>query len=349
MHPCRKLTQHRLTTIVGTGGIGKTTVALSIASQTLHSFQDGVWFVDLASLREDEQVSRMLAAALRIQQNFENPTGALTAYLNSRRTLIVLDNCEHLIGAAARLIEELIQRTDSVHILATSREPLCIREERVYRLPALESPAHSERLTAADAVSYSAIELFLERAAGCAGYHLTNEDIPAVADICRRLDGIPLAIELAAARLDSLALPELSLLLDDRLALLTRGRRTAPERHRTMTAALDWSYKRLSDKESILFRRLSVISGPFFRETAGAVAGGDTLSDADIFEALVGLIAKSLVTVDIRGAVAQYRLLDTTRAYALQKLHESGEDVDSIRRYRCFSVASIGLPRSQAR
>ena len=326
-----RLTQRRLVTIVGTGGIGKTTVALSVASEMLNRFEDGIWLVDIAPLREGDLVSRALADALGIKLGYENATEALSGHLSSRRMLIVLDNCEHLVGPVAYLIDELVQHTNYVHILATSREPLCVRDEQVYRLPALESPAHSERLTAADALSYSAIELFLDKATACASYQFTDEDVPVVSEICRRLDGIPLAIELAAARMDSLALRELSLLLDDQFTL-NRGRRTAPERHRTLAAALDWSYVRLSEKENTLLRRLSVFTGAFLRESASVVAGGDAFSHADIDEALASLVAKSLVIADIHGAIAQYRLFHTTRAYALQKLQECGEHAYYLRR-----------------
>ena len=326
------LTQHRLVTIVGTGGIGKTTVALSVAGEMLNRFEDGIWLVDIAPLREGDLVSRALADALGIKLGYENVVEALSGHLSSQKMLIVLDNCEHLVGPVAYLIDELVQHTHFVHIVATSREPLRVRDEQVYRLPALESPAHSERLTAAHALSYSAIELFLERAAACASYQFTDEDVPVVSDICRRLDGIALAIELAAARMDSIALRELSRLLDDQLTLLNRGRRTAPERHRTLAAALDWSYERLSDKESTLLRRLSIFPSAFLRESASVVAGGDPLSHADIVEALASLVAKSLVTADIHGANTQYRLLDTTRAYASQRLQECGEHANCMRR-----------------
>jgi predicted ATPase len=186
--------------------------------------------------------------------------------------------------------------------------------------------------------------LFLERAAASAGYQLTDEDVPIVSEICRKLDGIALAIELAAARVDSMALQELSLLLSDRLTLLNRGRRTAPERHRTMAAALDWSYERLSEKEGALFRRLSVFAGTFPRESASVFASGDGLTHADMVETISSLVAKSLVTADVRNAITRYRLFDTTRAYALQKLHECGEHAFYIRRHEEFCLDRSNQP-----
>jgi predicted ATPase len=321
-----RLAQQRLVTITGTGGIGKTTVALSVASQMLSAFEHGVWFIDLALLPsgvsldtnlEADSISRALARVFGLAGREE-----LIKFLTSRRMLIVLDNCEHLIGSVAQLADGLIQHTDDVHILATSRESLSIREEQVYRLEGLESPRDAERLTAAEAVSYSAIELFIDRAAACAGYKLTDEDVPIVSDICQKLDGIPLAIELVTARVDSLALMELSEMLGKSLSLLNRGRRTAPARHQTMIAALDWSYELLSENERSLFHRVAMFTGAFPLESASAVAGGGSLHHGDIVEGLASLVAKSLVLADITAAVTRYRLLDTTRAYGLQKLQD---------------------------
>jgi predicted ATPase/DNA-binding winged helix-turn-helix (wHTH) protein len=328
-----RLTRHRLVTISGTGGVGKTTVAVSLAAEMLTRFTDGVWFVDLAPLRDASLVSKAMADVVGLTAHCDNVAGALNTFMSSRRVLIVLDNCEHLIGSVAALVDQLIQHTDYVHILATSREPLCVKGEQVYRLPALEVPADSGTLGGSEALRYSGIELFLERAAACAGYRLTDEDVPVVSEICQKLDGIALAIELAAARVDSLALAELSALLNDRLSLLNRGGRTAPDRHRTLTATLDWSYELIPANERKLFRRLSVFGDAFLLESACVVASGDTLGDADIVEGLAGLVAKSLVCANISGAVTQYRLLDTTRAYALQKLQECGEDECYLRRY----------------
>jgi predicted ATPase len=220
-----------------------------------------------------------------------------------------------------------------VCILATSREPLGVRGEQVHRLSALETPDVSHRLTAPEALSFSAIDLFRERAAACAGYELTDEDVPIVADICRKTDGIALAIELAATRVDSLALSELSALLSGRLDLLNRGRRTAPERHRSLIATLDWSYDLLPAEQRALFRHLSVFDGAFALESAIAVTSGDPLTQADVVEGLAELVAKSLVEVDTNAAVARYRLLNTTKAYALQKLQETGEHVTYQRRH----------------
>lgn len=339
------LALRRIITITGTGGIGKTTVALSVAAQMMERFEHGVWFIDLAVLREGGSISRTLAGLLGITLHGDDASEDVVRFLARRRVLIVFDNCEHLIDSVAHLAERIIQYTDQVCILATSREPLRLGSEHVYRLAGLESPLNTDSLTAAEATSYSAIELFIDRAAGWGSYRLTTEDVPLVSGICRKLDGIALAIELVAARVGSLALKELSILVGENLGLLNQGRRTAPARHQTLTAALDWSYELLPEKERRLFRRLAVFTDAFTPTLASAVVGDDTLTQAEIVEGMACLVAKSLVSADLSAGMTQYRLLETTRAYGLEKLRESGEDGFYLARHDACLELVGDLPR----
>lgn len=330
----KQLPRHRLITVVGAGGIGKTTVALAVAEALIASYDHGVWLVDLAPLRDASLVSTALASSLGLTISSQDPVVALTDYLRDRRMLIVLDNCEHLIEAAAALAERLISSASGVHILATSREPLRIRGERVHRLAPLGNAPASGGLTAAEALTFPAVQLFVERAmASVEDFELQDPDAPVVAAICRKLDGIALAIELAATRIDAFGPRELSSLLDDRLRLLKQDRRTALPRHRSLAAALDWSYELLSMDERSVLNRLSVFAGAFSLESAGAVAADGRMTGRDVINGIENLVAKSLVAANASGAAVRYRLLDTTRSYALQKLTESGELDTLVRRH----------------
>jgi len=267
-----------------------------------------------------------VASTVGLTIHSENVLAGLAAYLRDKEMLIVLDSCEHIIDAAAALAEQIIGGATGVHILATSREPLRAKAERVHRLPPLASPPSAPGLTAAEALAFPAVQLFVERASeSLENFELSDADASVVAEICRRLEGIALAIELAATRVDSLGVHELSALVGDRFWLLRQGRRTALSRHRTLAAALDWSYEFLPETERTILRRLSVFAGAFSLDSATAVIAGLGILGPEIVESLANLVAKSLVSADVGGAVAQYRLLDTTRAYALQKLSESGE------------------------
>nr|WP_283818774.1 winged helix-turn-helix domain-containing protein [Bradyrhizobium diazoefficiens] len=330
----KQLSRHRFITVVGAGGIGKTTVALAAAEALIASYEHGVWFVDLAPLRDASLVSRALISSLGLAISFQDPVAALKDYLRDRRMLIVLDNCEHLIDAGATLAEELISSASGIHILATSREPLRARGERVHRLAPLGNAPASVRLTAAEALAFPAVQLFVERAiASVEDYVLHDADAPVVAGICRKLDGIALAIELAATRIDAFGPRELSKLLDDRFRLLRQDRRTALPRHRSLAAALDWSYELLSMGERSVLNRLSVFAGAFGLECAAAVASDSRITGRDVINGIESLVAKSLVVADASGAIVRYRLLDTTRSYALQKLNESGELEMLVRRH----------------
>jgi predicted ATPase len=332
------VTRRRLLTIVGPGGIGKTTVAVAVADTLRGSYNDGTWFVGLASLSDPDLVPGALSGALGIHSSGVNPLPGITAWLRDKAVLIVLDSCEHVIDAAATLAEAVLKAASGVSILTTSREPLRAEGEALHRLAALELPSDSGELAAVDALRYSAVQLFNERAAAAAdGFALTDADVPAVLEICRRLDGIPLALELAAARVDVFGVRDLAAHLDDRFRLLTTGRRTALPRHQTLGAALDWSYQLLPEEERAVLRRLSVFAGDFPLEAAVAVAADP--GPSEIVDQVANLFGKSLIAADPRGEVAQYRLLDTTRLYALEKLKGSGELHQVARRHAEYYCA----------
>ena len=321
-----QLTQRRFVTIVGPGGIGKTTVAIAVAERVQSSYPDGIWFVELTLLADPELVPSTVNTVLRISPSGTNPLSGLAAWLRDRHTLIVLDNCEHVIGAAAALAEEILRTVPRISILATSREPLRAEGEWLHRLTSLDLPPAAVDLTPAEALRYPAVELFDDRARAVVdGFTLGQGDVPAVLEICRKLDGVPLAIELAAARVDAFGVKDLAARLDDRFVLLTKGRRTALPRHQTLRATLDWSHDLLSEAERVILRRIAVFRGDFTMEAAAAVATGERITAAEVFEGVANLATKSVIATDISGEVTFHRLLDTTRAYALEKLGDSGE------------------------
>jgi predicted ATPase/DNA-binding winged helix-turn-helix (wHTH) protein len=324
-----QLRQHRFVSVVGPGGIGKTTVALAAAESLISAYEHGIWFVDLAPVRDPHVVLGTLASAIGVTMRSPNAADSLMAYLRNRQMLILLDSCEYVIDAAASMAEQIISGAAGAHILATCREPLGARGERVHRLGSLETPSKPTGLTAAEALAFPAVQLFVERArASLEDFELGDADAPVVADICGKLDGVPLAIELAAARIDAFGIRELSGLLDDQFRLLKQGSRTAVLRHRSLAAALDWSYELLTADERLILCRLSVFSGPFALEAAVAVAGHSGMAARDVIDGVANLVAKSLVLADVSGPSVQYRLLDTTRAYALQKLGE--KDAEAV-------------------
>jgi predicted ATPase len=318
--------KQRLVTIVGPGGMGKTTIALAMAERLSRSLEHHASFVDLSPLADPQLLPSALASVLGIASRSENPLMGLLAFLRDKRMLIVLDSCEHLVEAAAAMVEALLKGAPGVRILATSREPLGVEGEWVERLAPLGIPDSPADLSAAQALAFPAIQLFAERAAaGIEGFELSDEDVPAAVEICRKLDGIPLAIELAAARVGLFGIPGLAARLNDRLAVLTRGRRTAAPRHKTLRATLDWSCGILSADERVVLRRLAIFCGEFTLDSATAVASSAEVASTDVPEFVATLVAKSLVAVSLRDGVAWYRLLDTTRAYAREKLLESSD------------------------
>ncbi len=326
-----QLPRRRFITIVGGGGIGKTTVALAAAEALLPAYAHGVRFVDLGPVEDPELVPSALGTTLGLAMHSENAVPRLVEFLRDQQMLIVLDSCEHVVDTAAAMAEQLLASAPGVCILATSREPLRAEGERIHRLSPLQSPDDTPVVTAAEALSFPAVQLFVERASAIVdGFELSDADAPVLSDICRKLGGIALAIELAAARVDAFGIRQLSTLLDDRFRILKRGKRTAQPRHQSLEAALDWSYEFLPQAEQVLFRRLSIFAGAFTLASAIAVAEEP---DSDVVEGTANLVAKSLVSADVGSEMVQYRLPDTTRAYAMQKLIGSGEFDAYVRRH----------------
>lgn len=321
----RDVEQTRLMSIVGAGGIGKTTVALAVAERAIGSFRDGVWLIDLAPLKEPSLVPNAIAAAIGLVVHSGYIMAALCRFLRDRATLLVLDNCEHLVDAIGPCVAQILDEAPGVHVMVTSRAPLGVSHEQVRRLPGLATPPVSSGLTAESALAFPAIELFVERATDrLESFTLSDAESPAVADICRNLDGIALAIELAAMRVDVFGVNGLRKQLDDRFRLLA-GRRAGLERHRTLAATLDWSYSLLPADDAALLRAVSVFAGAFRLDDALAVS---TVPMGETAAILAELAAQSLLSADVdaESGDVTYRPLETTRAYCLERLLESGED-----------------------
>jgi predicted ATPase/DNA-binding winged helix-turn-helix (wHTH) protein len=329
-----RCSEHRLVTIVGPGGIGKTTVAIAAAEEMSASFADGIWFVGLATVVDAALVPAAVGAALGMPATGADPLTALTAWSRDKHILIVLDCCEHVANAAAALAEAVLRAARRVCILATSREPLRAESEWLLRLPSLRVPFRTAPLSAAEALAYSAVQLFNERAAATIdGFVLGDADVPSVLEICCGLDGMPLALELAAVRVDTLGIQRLAQGLTDRFDLLTRGRRTALPRQQTLRATMDWSYDLLPEVEKVVLRRLAAFRGDFTMEAASSVVGDKHIRGFEVIEIVANLSQKSLVAIDIGSDTTYHSLLDTTRAYALEKLNESGEIREISRRH----------------
>ncbi len=333
-------TRCRLLTLTGPGGIGKTRLALEVARGLSGRFANGVWLIELAPLTDPEMVPVTIATllGLPIGAGAQSPA-RLGAALASAGMLLVLDNCEHLIEAVARTAEALLQAAGNVSILATSREPLRVDGEFNYRVPPLG--VTGEATTDAEAISAcGAVELFVARARGAnVRFAAGDAELRLIGTICRRLDGIPLAIELAAARAASLGVEVVAARLDDHLGLLTSGRRTALPRHQTLRATLDWSYDLLSEQERRVLRSLAIFASDFSLGAASAIASEAASGEAETLECIVGLVAKSLVSVDSTSGPRYFQLLATTRGYALEKLTEAGERDAAERRLAQYCVA----------
>lgn len=313
------LPRRRLVTLVGPGGIGKTSLAVAAAHRRVADYPDGVRFVDLAVV--PEPASPALAVASAIGVDGSAPLPAILAALRDRHMLLVVDNCERVIQPVAALIEALLVNAGRIDILATSREPLRAQGEWVRRLPGLPVPPAEDGVGAAEAASYPAVALFLERLrAAAGGFTLHDRDVPALIRICRRLDGIPLALELAAAYGAMLGIGGLAAHLDDQLDLLAHGRRTAPARHQTLRAMLDWSYDLLPALERRVLARLSTFGGPFDLDAAVTAGRAEAMDEAAVVDAVFRLVDASLIVVEAAGSGYRFRLLETTRAYAAAKL-----------------------------
>ena len=329
-----RISSDRFVTLRGPGGIGKTTVAIALAHDMLTAFDGNVYFLDLGPLKDATLVASSVAAALGLVVHHADPTDSIIAFLRDRRLLLVLDSCEHVIDVVAALAENIHQRAPNVSILATSRESLLVQGEQIFELVPLQAPPLGTGLSVSDALSYPAVRLFMERAEA-AGHRadLTDDDANILAEICGKLDGIALAIELAAVRVGVHGLREVAALLDGRLKLEWRGRRTAPPRHKTLGATLDWSYGLIDEGERTALRRLAIFAGQFTLQGALAVAGDQHTPADQVVDALGQLVAKSLVSARPEGSSTRYRLLDTTRAYAMQKLVDCGEAPGTARRH----------------
>ncbi|HSH77655.1 MAG TPA: tetratricopeptide repeat protein [Herpetosiphonaceae bacterium] len=325
----QRLREHRLITLTGTGGTGKTRLALEAAAGELDQFADGVWLVELAGLSSSDLVVQTITKVLALPETPGlAPIERLGAFLQTRHLLLVLDNCEHVIEECARIVAFLLARGPRLALLATSREPLAISGEAVLRVPPLRLPDPTQPVAWASLLRYDAVRLFVERAHAVEpSFQLTASNAGAVVEICRRLDGIPLALELASARTNVLTVQEVAARLNDRFALLTSGQRSGLEpRHHTLRAAIVWSYTLLTPEEQMLLRRLAVFAAGFTLDTAEAVCAGEGMAEGRMLDALSSLVAKSLVTAETTSrAQARYRLLETIRDYALQKLAEAGE------------------------
>ena len=303
------LATSRLVTLTGAGGCGKTRLAIQIAQTVSETFADGVWWVDLAPLRDPALVPQLVAQTLGVHPPPAQPLlEALLTFVRRKHLLLILDNCEHLIDACAQLSHHLLSQVSDLCILATSREPLALAGEMIYPLHGLAWPSAAgqttyDRLSSGDAqdvLQYDAVRLFVERARAISpAFTITAGNAPAIVEICRRLDGIPLALELASARVNVLTVQQIAARLDDRFALLTSGPRTAlVPHHHTLRAAIDWSYALLTTEEQTLLRRLAVFAGGFTLDTAEAVCSGDGIAAGRVLDLLSSLVTKSLVVAE---------------------------------------------------
>ena len=332
------LARTRLLTLTGMGGLGKTRLALQIAAEATEDFPDGVWLVELAPLRDPRRVEHAVASVMAVKEEpGHSLVEALERHVHDRRLLLVLDSCEHLLGECAVLVRRLLAASEHVRILASTREPLRVAGEAIHAVPSLEVP-DSSVTDARSLLGYASARLFLERASAArSDFSVDAASANAIADICRRLDGIPLALELAAARVRTLSAQSIAARLDDRFRLLASGDRSAMPRQQTLRAMIDWSHDLLSEPERALLRRLSVFSGGWTLAAAEAVGSTPALAAPDVLDVLGRLVEKSLVEHDAQAE--RYRFLETVREYAADRLEESGErDAARRRHFACFAA-----------
>jgi predicted ATPase/DNA-binding SARP family transcriptional activator/DNA-binding CsgD family transcriptional regulator len=323
----RELAMTQLLTLTGVGGSGKTRLALEVARDLVGAYPDGVWLVELAPLSEKELVPQAVARAMRVSEQPGRPLiDTLTEALHNKRTLLVLDNCEHLADSVAHLVDTFLDSCAHLRVLTTSREPLGVEGEDVWRVSSLATPYPDRHPSAGELMRYDAVRLFVERTRlRLSAFEITPANAAAVTEVCRRLEGIPLAIELAAARMDVLTAEQIAQRLDRALGLLTGGRAAEVARHRTLRATLDWSHELLSEPERKLFCRLSVFAGGWTLEAAEAVGAGDGIEEGDVVELFLMLVDKSLVVSEAGEGSFRYGMLEPVRQYARERLEESGE------------------------
>jgi predicted ATPase/class 3 adenylate cyclase len=330
------LQQSRLVTLTGSGGCGKTRLAIEAGADLLEEFPGGVWVAELANLTDPALVAKGVASALGMDEESGRAIAAsLADYLRPKKLLLILDNCEHLVGACAQLAESLLRASPDLKILATSREPLAIAGETTYRVPSLSVPNLRQLPPPDQLTMYEAVRLFIDRAAAAQpGFSVTAANAPAIAEICHRLDGIPLAVELAAARVKVLTPDQIATRLSDRFRLLTAGSRTALPRQQTLRAAVAWSYDLLSEREQLLWQRLSAFAGGCTLEAAESVCADDLLAQYEVLDLLSQLVDKSLVLAEEQDGELRYRLTETLRQFGSEKLTESGREQEFRRRHR---------------
>lgn len=335
----QKLSQYRLVSLTGVGGIGKTRLAIHCSSKLLSNFEDGIWWVDLVPWLDEVLVPQAIAQILGVR---ESPTQSLIQslqhYLREKHMLLVLDNCEHLVGACARLAEALLTQCANLRILATSREALGITGEAVYQVPTLSLPVSQRQKPIDSPMEYEGVRLFVERAEARSGFTLTEQNAMAVLEICRQLDGIPLALELAAARTELLSAEDIAERLNDLFNLLRQGNRTALPRHQTLRATIDWSYDLISPQEQALLRRLAVFAGGWTLEEAEAICTSEDIRMDEILDLLAHLVEKSLVIMLVENGHTRYRMLETIRQYAHEKLKSSNDAEQVQKRHLEFFV-----------
>jgi predicted ATPase/class 3 adenylate cyclase/DNA-binding CsgD family transcriptional regulator len=321
-----QLDSTRLLSITGAGGCGKTRLAVQLAADVLDRYPGGTWLAELATVSDPDRVAATVAAALGERSLSGDLIEAITIRVGGRATLIVLDNCEHLLDAAATVVDALLRRCESLTLIATSREPLGVPGETAWRVPSMPAPDPMQAQPVESLSQYDAVRLFLDRATKVRpNFALTADNAPAVAQVCHRLEGIPLAVELAAARVRGLTVEQVAAGLDDRFRLLTGGARTVLARQQTLQASVDWSYDLLSEHERAAFRRLSVFAGGFTLDAAERVAAGSDIEPVAVLDLLMALVDKSMIDVDDAGS--RYRMLESLRQYAAARLLEAGETI----------------------
>ena len=341
------LESNRLVTLLGMGGIGKSRLSVQLGAEVMDGFSDGVWLIELAPLSDPQLVAQAVASVLGVKEEAGRPViEALLKFARDRQVLIILDNCEHVVHACAELVKQLLQAGPSVKVLASSRDPLQIAGETAYHVPTLSAPDPSKKTSLAELTRHEAVRLFIDRAtASQPAFRVTEKNAAAVADICHRLDGIPLAIELAAARTRALSVEAIAARLNDRFRLLVTGDKTVLPRQRTLRALIDWSYDLLPPAERLLFQRLSVFAGGWTLEAADAVGAGGGVEQPEVLDLLARLVEKSLVVMEL--SAERYRMLDTVRQYAQERMAETADVAGTCNRHLDFYLALAETARPE--